>query len=410
MAQINFRLNTQKKNLKGEMPIIMDITFNDERVKKSTGKKALPKHWHEKQSRVKSNLKSESANDYEIINAKLDEFEHKAKEIINHALFNNIELTANYFNRQWDEDNPGYKKGKLFLDLMEKFIEVEKPVKAKRTIMGHTTALNFMKGFCEAKNLRLTLDNFDFDVFEELREYAYSVKGITDNTFSTIFHRYKTFMNWALVKGYHNNTKYKHFKTPERQVEIICLYEEELFRLYNHEFALERLERVRDTYCFGCFTGLRFSDILDLKREHFVNGEIQKVIVKTKEFQRIPINKYAQQILDKYAGQAKPLPTISEQKFNDYIKEACQEAKIDQLVTVTKFAGREVIKKTVPKYELITSHTARKTFTTNSLIFGMNETVVKKITGHKKDENFKKYVRLAESYINEQAKSAWDRD
>ncbi|MFY0654481.1 MAG: site-specific integrase [Cyclobacteriaceae bacterium] len=409
MAQITFRLNHQKKNKKGELPIVLDITFNNERIRKSTGKKALEKHWNERHMRVRSNLKSEPQNHYEIINKKLDELEKKANDIINEAIFNNRLLSADYFESKWEEQIPKNPKGKSFVEYLERFIEVEKPVKAKRTIMGHTTALNFMKNYSKDRGILITLDSFDFDVFEGLREYAYGVQGITDNTFSTIFKRYKTFMNWALLKGYHNNTKYKSFKTPERPTEIICLYERELFHLYNYKFETERLERVRDTYCFGCFTGLRFSDITDLKREHLVNDEIQKVIVKTREFQRIPLNKYATEILEKYKDFAQPLPRISEQKFNQYIKEACKEAKIDQPVTVTKYAGREAITKTVPKHELITSHTARKTFTTNSLIFGMHESVVKKITGHKKDEHFKKYVNLAESYISEQAKTAWDR-
>ncbi|PSR55762.1 hypothetical protein AHMF7605_20775 [Adhaeribacter arboris] len=100
---------------------------------------------------------------------------------------------------------------------------------------------------------------------------------------------------------------------------------------------------------------------------------------------------------------------MSAQKFNSYIKEACQLAGINELITVTSYSGGKSIEKTVPKYELITSHTARKTFTTNSLIFGLNESIVKKITGHKKDKNFQRYVKLADEYLKEESNSAWNK-
>ena len=216
-------------------------------------------------------------------------------------------------------------------------------------------------------------------------------------------------MNWAMDRGYHNNHAFKTFKAPERPKEIICLYKDELFQLYNHNFENKRLERVRDFYCFGCFTGLRFSDLIDLKREHIKGDEIQKVIVKTREFSRIPLNKFALEILKKYQEiMPGPLPKISQQKFNQYIKECCEIAGLDSPVVVTKYSGGKVIQETFPKHQLITSHTARKTFTTNSLIFGMNEAVVKKITGHKKEENFRRYVNLAEDYIKEASNDAWN--
>lgn len=140
-------------------------------------------------------------------------------------------------------------------------------------------------------------------------------------------------------------------------------------------------------------------------------GVIQKTIKKTRTFSRIPLNKFARAILEKYTETAhEPLPKISDQKFNKYLKkEVCKLAGIDTPTTITKFVGGKVFESTVPKYELITSHTARKTFTTNSLIFGMSESVVKKITGHKKDHSFRRYVNLAESFVKDDMNKAWDK-
>lgn len=103
------------------------------------------------------------------------------------------------------------------------------------------------------------------------------------------------------------------------------------------------------------------------------------------------------------------MPIISGQKFNVYIKECCKIAGINTPTTISRFSGQKRIDKTVPKYELITSHTARKTFVTNSLILGMKEMVVRNITGHKKESSFKRYVKIAEDFKQQEMQDTWDK-
>lgn len=406
MSTINFYLRKDKKTKEGLYPVVVKFSFENTSVKKSAGVKVLEKHWKEDKQRIKPNLKKEAYNNHVEYNKRLDEIEQKAKDIFRNAFENKITLNKQLFEKEWTKGNIKTKGQDIFY-YFDKFIESSKTIKAKRTVMGHVTARNFLKEYSESKSQRITLDNFDLSLFEDIRTYAYKERAYSNNYFSTLASRFKSLMSWAFERGYHKNIEYKKFKAPEKPKEIICLYKDELFHLFNFEFENKRLERVRDVYCFGCFTGLRFSDIKDLKPEHIINDEIQKVIVKTKEFARIPLNKYALEIIDKYDDYMDVLPKISDQKFNTYIKEACKKAGIDRSVNVTKYIGGKVIQETVPKYQLITSHTARKTFTTNSLIFGMSETVVKKITGHKKEENFQRYVRLADNYIKEEINEAW---
>ena len=179
--------------------------------------------------------------------------------------------------------------------------------------------------------------------------------------------------------------------------------------LYNYDFELEKHARVRDFYCFGCFTGLRFSDLKNLRPSNISENEIKLNIQKTKTIDhRIPLNEYAKAILKKYEDTIwEPLPVISSQKFNKFIKECCQIVKIDTPTSITRYIGTRRLDKTVPKYDLITSHTARKTFVTNSLMLGMKEMVVRNITGHKKEETFRRYVKIAESLKQEEMSKAW---
>ena len=133
------------------------------------------------------------------------------------------------------------------------------------------------------------------------------------------------------------------------------------------------------------------------------------MIKKTKRVDTIPINRFAQEILDKYNDlKDKPLPQISSQKLNDYIKECCEEAKIDTPIRIARHSGSNTIEKTFPKHELITTHTARKTFLTNSIILGMNYMAARGISGHKKDKDFNRYVKIAEDFKHKEMQRTWD--
>lgn len=112
--------------------------------------------------------------------------------------------------------------------------------------------------------------------------------------------------------------------------------------------------------------------------------------------------------MDKYKGTIyEPLPNISIQKFNDYIKECCEIVEINQPVTITSYIGTKKIQNTYPKFQLITSHTARKTFITNSLILGMEPKAIKQIANIKKDEVLNKYLKITEEYTDKQM-DKWD--
>lgn len=178
--------------------------------------------------------------------------------------------------------------------------------------------------------------------------------------------------------------------------------------LYNYNFEQSRHIKARDIYCFGCFTGLRISDILNLKREHIKDDEIHKTIVKTRRTDIIPLNQFAKQILKKYEFEESPLPKISSQKLNDYIKECCRKAEIKTLINNVTFIGGKPKEQSFPKCELITTHTARKTFLTNSIILGMNYMAARGISGHKKDKDFNRYVKIAEDFKQKEMQKTWD--
>lgn len=411
--QVSFYLVKNKIDKKGLAPIYYSLTLNGDRIRKQVkGVKCLPKYWKEKEQRIKPSKKTEDYNFHVEYNKKLKELYDKFDNLFRYIHLNDIRPTKEYILEKIEKDElSAINLTHEFLPSFDEYIETGRSTKAERTLIRYGTAKNFIEKFSTKKDYPLRFETITIDFFERIRDYAFLEKKVKLNYFDKIMSILKTFMNWAYERGYHDNLDFKKFKTAKQEVEVIYLTMDELMKLYNHEFKSEKLEHVRDTYCFGCFTGLRFSDIKQLRPSNIFEDHIKLNIQKTKTIDHIiPLNNYSKAILDKYKGSiCEPLPVISSQKFNKYIKDCCEEAEIDTPTTITRYVGQKRIDKTVPKHQLITSHTARKTFVTNSLILGMKEMVVRNITGHKKESTFKRYVKIAEDFKQSEMDNTWNK-
>ncbi|GAB1858329.1 hypothetical protein MHTCC0001_31660 [Flavobacteriaceae bacterium MHTCC 0001] len=410
--QVSFYLDKSNLNKQGLANIFYSITFDNDRIRKRVKDvKTNPKHWVVKSQRIKSPLKSEVYNNHIEYNKILDETEQNIKTLFRYILLNNIVPTKAYILEKLASGIEKVELTHLFFPSFEEFIEVNRSTKVPRTIKSYVTTFNFLKDFESNTGFLLSFDAIDTSFFEKLQDYTFLIRKNKNSYLAFIVKVLRTFMNWAHEREYHDNLKYKKLKAKEDETEVIYLTMDELMVLYNYDFQSNRLSHVRDVYCFGCFTGLRFSDIKALKASNVFETHIKITIQKTRSIDhKVPLNQFAKQILDKYKDTIyEPLPVISGQKFNKYIKECCELVGINTPTTITRYIGQKRIDKTVPKYELITSHTARKTFVTNSLILGMKEMVVRNITNHKKEESFRKYVMIAEDFKKQEMDNTWDK-
>jgi len=402
--QISFILRKDKINKDGLIPIRLLITMDGERIRRNVKNvKTKIKYW--KNQRVKPNLKNELYNFHIEFNKELDELEDRIKLIFRYALLNNILISKEYILDKLENKNFGINHiTPDFFQSFHEFIETNKTIKALTTTKKYVTTINFIRDFENETNNKIAFDSINTEFYEKFRDYAFEKRNTLNNYFGKIIAGIKTFMNWSFERGYHQNLEYKKFKAIQNNIEVIYLTKEELMELYNYPFESKRLVHVRDFYCFGCFTGLRFSDIKQLRASNVYEDYIKLNIQKTKTIDHIiPLNKFAKAILAKYKETLyEPLPTISGQKFNQYIKECCKIIGLNTPINITRYIGNRRIDKVLPKYELITSHTARKTFVTNSLVLGMKEMIVKNITGHKDDKSFRKYVEIAENFKKEE--------
>jgi integrase len=179
----------------------------------------------------------------------------------------------------------------------------------------------------------------------------------------------------------------KHFQS-------IYLTESELAIMYNKSGLPPYLERVRDVFLIGCYTGLRFSDLSKLNKENITNDNTIKIkTIKTDKWIEVPIHPFVREIFMKYNYQLPKTPT--NQKFNDYVKLVAKRAEIKELVTLERSKGNFIIGQTIEKYELVTSHTARRSFATNAFLADMPSISIMKITGHKTESAFMRYIKMS---------------
>jgi site-specific recombinase XerD len=147
--------------------------------------------------------------------------------------------------------------------------------------------------------------------------------------------------------------------------------------------------------------------MMKLKRSN-INGNVLTIrMQKTTDFATIILNPIAQNILYKYSGNEKILPLFSEQRYNGYIKEMCLMAGITDDVIMTSMRGRRV-DEVMPKYKLMSSHTARRTFITLALEAGMRAETVMKMSGHKSMTSFKKYINITTKIIEKEFNEAFN--
>ena len=215
----------------------------------------------------------------------------------------------------------------------------------------------------------------------------------------------KWFLRWCTKKGYCHNTAYEDFnpKLKSAPKKVIFLTNDELNKLKTVEIPHNKqyLERVRDVFLFCCFSGLRYSDVYNLKRSDVKPDHIEITTVKTADSLIIELNNHSKAILEKYkdihSEDHKALPVISNQKMNVYLKELGELAEINDPVRETFYKGSKRIDIVTPKYALLGTHAGRRTFICNALALGIPAQVVMKWTGHSDYKAMKPYIDIADN-------------
>lgn len=404
-----FELRKDKINKNGLIPIRVVITAGKIKIRKNLPNvKTLLVDWDAKSEIIRNNKKSQFYEIYQSGCTNIQQTKEKLENISDFFKYNKIPFAEDIFLEKFDKEEVSVAID--FFEAFTEFINVSKHTKALGTITKYTTVKNFLSQFTEFTKYPIRFDTINQRFEEKFMDYAYEERKTLNNYYGKLISIIKTFMNWSFDRGYHNNIEFKKLKRIENEIEVIFLEKGELFKLYKHDFENERLNKSRDFFCFGCFTGLRHSDINNIDQANIYDDFIQLTLIKTKTINhRVELNIFSKAILEKYKGTIyEPLPKISSQKLNKNIQDCCEIIKLDNDVTITRHIGSKRITKTFKKYELITSHVARKTFVTNSLIFGMNERILREMTHHKDEKSFKRYVDISNFQKNKEMANTWN--
>lgn len=409
---IIFALESRKKDgvlIVENVPIRMRVNFASKRIEFTTGYRIDAAKWDTGKQRVRNGCTNKLKQSASEINASLLGYYTEVQEIFKKFEVEEIMPTPeqikeafNALHRPIEEVKPRKSTPNAFDKVFDEFVRdcgrqndwTDSTYEKFAAVKNHL--MNFRDG--------LTFDFFDEKGLNDYVTYLRDVKEMRNSTIGKQLSFLKWFLRWAFKKGLHQNNAYDSYKPKLKstQKKIIFLTWEELNKLREFEIpaAKQALDRVRDVFLFQCFTGLRYSDVFNLRKSDIKGDHIEVTTVKTSDSLIIELNNHSKAILDKYKDVAfeddKVLPVITNQKMNDYLKELAELAGIDEPVRQTYYRGNERIDEVTPKYALLGTHAGRRTFICNALALGIPPQVVMKWTGHSDYKAMKPYIDIAD--------------
>ncbi|MBL0316122.1 MAG: tyrosine-type recombinase/integrase [Flavobacteriales bacterium] len=441
MLKINFSLRDPEAL--ESTSIVLRCTRKNQQYKISTGLNVNPKYWN------KTNQKAKEVFDFPnaaALNSRLAELSNRANTIIERAEKDGLSLGNDHFRDQLFEiERPLLKeKPKTFWEWYEVFLDFKiRSGVSHDVIKDYNNALRkHLLQFEIWNKSPLTIDGFrnrpgsDASAFieylkfyaspairpktQELNDFLKENKsakrkanpktksdeeastGLALNTVGKQIKNLKVFLNWCFNSEVITPFNLKHLVTVREEVDREYLTEEELQRIANLTIESPQLDRIRDLFLFGCETGFRFGDFTSLRREHFMDGHVCKKTSKSKQVVRIPCSASVNAILEKYSYE---LPVFKQlDTFNAGVREICKIAGIDQLRPDGITRKDRSLEIWLPKWQLISSHTCRRTFCTLKFLKGMSVQYIMQFSGHRTEKQFMRYLKIEQELAAERLK------
>lgn len=416
MARFNFYLKKSKATKPA--PIDLTITYSGKRFRFYTRESILSKYWNSETQRAK-----QSFTEAPEFNQRLTNIETDAKDIFRRYQndHNHEKPSPAEYKKLLEAAIKGTKSGipttliefgEYFIEKMRRQLITEKR-NTKSIIAGsYEQTLNCLRDYAGDKNKRVDFDTMDSEFYNDFVRYLETIKIITDengkkikkygfslNTIGKHIKNLKCILNEAATPemGVNKFTSYKRFKVDAEEVESIYLNEGELQALYDLDLTSNtRLDRVRDLFLVGCWTGLRFSDFTNIKAKDIHGEYIHMKTQKTGEKVVIPIHWTVKAIMTKYSDYPNSLPPdISNVNMNVYLKELAGMLDIFKVKTdTTKTRAGMRVTTSKLKCDMITTHCARRSFATNMFKAGIPTITIMKVTGHKTERAFLTYIKV----------------
>lgn len=388
---------SSKTNKKGRSSVMLYISTHGKRITISTGKLIKVENWNEKAQRARGDSKEALE-----LNIFLISFGAKALSIIC-SLIENQETEIIKKFKEEIKAKERTKRIKVANDLNGKdgtliiFIENYQKTapKSEGTKGQYLTTLNLLKEFQNTNYHKpIDFESVDMPFYNQLISFFQNDKKYAVNTIGKYIKNLKFFMGEAEENDLHSNLKFKSkkFKKPTEESFSIYLTEKEIEQMFEHDFSGESVkEMVRDLFVASCWIGVRIGDLLSIQKENIRGNLISIRTIKTNEFVDIPLHPVVKKILLKYGGS---FPNnISEQKFNQKLKEIASSVGLTDQIGYSITKGGMKKKITESKDQLISAHTARRSFATNLYKRGLPIQTIMAVTGHQTEKSFRTYIK-----------------
>jgi integrase len=389
------------RNIKSKTPTIVYvyITLNNQRVIINTKLKALPAEWDFNKHQFKVNRRTqEGLEQNQILNYICAEIE----EICRKFYLANKKITPKAVKAEYERRQANSGKDKVdFFQFYKGYIEECVGLKKHGTIQIYRSAYNLLKQMSADLKIEIEFETFGPEFNNLLIKYLQEKRNSSVNTIAKYQKVIRTIMNESLERNLHNNLQFKSSKCKRlsEKVEKIFLTKDEIKQLRLLNLNDEpKLDVVRDLFLIGCYTSLRYSDYSTIVKSNIIKNEqglfFSIMTKKTNQKVVIPIHPVVKKILKKYNYQLPKSPC--NQITNQRLKKVGLLAGINTDVEITKTIGGVMTSIVYKKYELMTTHVARRSMITNAFRAGIAELAIRKMSGHKSAAVFESYVRVTE--------------
>ncbi len=429
--EVSFYLKRPKATI--QTVIFARVCYEGYKIKFYTPENILPKYWNGTTQRAKE---SKKFIEYPEFNTRLDNIETTIRNTIRKYVndHENKYPTPAVLKPLLDAAlRQGGKIDKLtFMQFYEDFIKRSesglrlvdgKPI-TQGTIKSYYTTKKCIENYQDHAKTKVDFENIDMSFYTEFTKYLTLTVKQSTNYIGKHIKVIKTVLRDAKDNfkiSVNEDFAARNFKTIKEEADTIYLAEFELKEIAGLDLSNnQRLDKVRDLFLIGCYTGLRFSDLSALTPDQISNGMITITQIKTGGKVVIPVHDIVNGIMNKYNGM---LPkALSNQKTNAALKDLAKlvpslKKKISAKITkggvitnkiITK-ATKEGLQKSevTEKWQLVTTHTARRSFSTNQYLNGVPTLSIMAITGHKTESAFMKYIKVTNEDQAKILKGIW---
>lgn len=385
-----FYLKKPKNYVKGPMPIYLRITVDGGSKEISIGRDCDVDKWN-----TISGRRFGTTEDAKVLNAYLDTLQTKIYEVRRKLLEKDETITAETLKNTLRGTT---EKAKMVMEIFKDHNDQMRSLVDKdyspTTLIRYKTSFEHTITFMQWKYgvSDIAIKKLDYHFISQYEFWLKTVRNCNHNTTIKYLSNFRKIVNLCVTNGWLEKDPFIKFRMTTKEVIPEFLTEDELQKITEKKFVSGRINQVRDIFLFCCYTGLAFVDVKKLKSSEIGIGiDGSKWIFtrrqKTDTPSRIPLLPFALEILDKYKDHPvclnadKVLPVLSNQKYNEYLKEIANVCEINKILT---------------------THTARHTFATSvTLANGVPMESVSKMLGHKNLRTTQHYAKVLDKKISE---------